>query len=206
MSKPNLSAIKNRFIAIVPSHEQQNSIFTILKPYIKQIEALAQMKWVFPTDYHITVGYMKSVHEDDISALENAMRSSLPMLSSFQVFNAGVQFLGWALTLLLRPNDAFQTLYQTILQQVQVTTEDKYPFETKGRFLPHLTLAKIDRSDAHHAKSRESIVEQLSGLFDQFEFDTDRLCLMQSKNMDVIGKSRYETLLEYPLNPAQCAG
>lgn len=206
MSKTHLHVKKNRFIAIAPSHEQQNSIFTILEPYKKQIEALAHTKWVFPLDYHITVGYMESVDEDDISALENAMISSLPMLSSFQVINTGVQFLGQALTLLLGPNDTFQTLYQTVLQQVQVTTEDKYPFETKGRFLPHLTLAKIDRSDAHHLETRESILEQLSGLYDHYEFDTDRLCLMQSKNIDVIGKSRYETLLEYPLNPAQCAG
>lgn len=206
MVQSDSSIKQNRFIALLPSHESQDRIFTILKPYKKRIETLAHTKWVFPTDYHITIGYMKSVHEDDISALQHAMRSSLSLISSFHVKCQRVQFLGRALTLVLEPNEIFQAIYQTLFQAVERMTQDKYPFETRGYFLPHLTLAKIDRNDAHDIETRESIEELVSEPCERLEFYTERLCLMQSKNSDITEKSRYEILLEYELNPAQHAG
>ncbi|MFO1257591.1 MAG: 2'-5' RNA ligase family protein [Gammaproteobacteria bacterium] len=206
MSQSSAMIQKNKFIALLPSEERQNSIFTILKIYKKQIEGLTTTKWVYSTDYHITIGYMKSVDEHDVTSLLNAMTSSLPKVSSFKVTVSGVSFLGRSLTLLLEPNDTFQSIYQTLLQQVQMTTQDKYPFETKGHFLPHLTLGKIDRNNAPHLETRELISKMLSERYHHFSFDTESLCLMQSKNVEAGGKSRYETLQKYRLNPAQRAG
>ncbi|MBS0287467.1 MAG: 2'-5' RNA ligase family protein [Proteobacteria bacterium] len=156
----------NIFLAALPSHDNRMVMTQKILSCETKRSPLARIHWTHTQDLHVTLGFIPNVIETDIRSIALAM-STISQQSPFMANVEAVHGYGNAIVLKIEPYQQLLNIHKKMHQKLVEATEDKYHFDTKHRFSPHITIGRVQNlaalNQAHKQQLLSLIQEQFSG-------------------------------------------
>jgi 2'-5' RNA ligase len=144
-------------------------------------KAGADVKWVEPENFHLTVRFLGAVAPDRVEVITCSVRRAAATLASFELrLSGGGAFPGAA-----RPRVLWVAVNGDVGQMIQLHRQVEavlkpLGFPPEGNFTPHLTLGRV-RSPQGTAALTPLIEKMTQGGGEAGAFTVERLCLMESR-------------------------
>jgi len=144
-------------------------------------EAGADVKWVEPENFHLTVRFLGAVAPERVEVITCAVRRAAATLAGFELRLAG----GGAFPGAARPRVLWVAVGGDLPQMIQLHRQVEavlkpLGFPPEGNFTPHLTLGRV--RSPRGAAALTPLIENLAGQGGEIgTFTVDRLYLMESR-------------------------
>lgn len=167
----------NIFLAALPSYD--NRLALTQKIYLCEAKRspLIKIQWTHTQDFHITLGYISKVEEMDIRSVAIGL-SSVSQTAPFMANMEEVRLYGNAITLLVEPNARFLSIHKKMNQKLIEFTNNQYHFESKNRFVAHITLGRIKNVEALNPLHKQQLLSSIQTQFSNTAFLIQQAALM----------------------------
>ena len=125
----------------------------VIEDYIEILKDLKQygkVNIVDPLLYHFTLHFFGNISKNEISALEEKLKISGVPFEITLADTGAIPNLRKPRVLYISISDGRKEL-ESIHQQINVQLEDLLGYQIKKKLLPHLTVARVKRSDTPEA-------------------------------------------------------
>src|SRR3990172_8539471 len=187
----------NIFLATVPVPTAAQKMHMILEQCQEKLSSRYKIKWTHPSDLHITIGYIRNILVSDIKRVVDMM-SIATLHQSFSVTLGDLRLYGNALAFKIAPIEPLRDIHVRLNAQLEHLTQNRYHFDHKGRFEPHLTIARLQNNRPLPPPAKHVLFSLVKTPFHRFEFLINQVAVMQSNPQE--NGARYSILRRYPFS------
>ncbi|MFI4938195.1 MAG: 2'-5' RNA ligase family protein [Candidatus Berkiellales bacterium] len=186
----------NVFLAALISHDNRVIITQKIHACEAKRSPLIRVQWTPTNDLHVTLGFIGSVEEKDIRTIAVGL-STASHNASFMANVGSIRLYGSAIVLRMEPYHVFYKIHQQMQQKLIENTQQKYQFDTRKRYDPHVTIGRIRNLRDVNAFHKQQL---LSMIEDQF-----RACTVMIQQAALLRRlpqesgDNYQTLQLYTL-------
>lgn len=186
----------NLFLVALPSHDNR-LVFTqkILACEAKR-SPLIKVQWTHTNDLHIILGALPQIEESDMRSVALAM-SSVSQNAPFMVNTKDIRIYGNTIVLRPEPQHPFMNIYKKTNQKLAESTDNKYQFQTKERFDPHIVLGRIKNLQSVNPLHKQQFLHLLEEQFKTYSFLIQQAALVH--RLPENAHPAYQTIQPYPL-------
>jgi 2'-5' RNA ligase len=152
----------NIFLAALPSHDNRLTLTQKILACEAKRSPLTRVHWTHTQDLHLTIGFIPAVDQTDLRTIALSF-VTLAQNSPIMVTVEDIRLYGNAIVLRVEPIQTLHVIHKTMNQKLIEATNNKYQFQVKGRFDPHLTVGRVKNLSAlnpQHKHQLMSLVEQ----------------------------------------------
>lgn len=191
----------NIFLALSPSQDNR----VILTQKILACEAkrspLVKVQWTHTQDLHITIGFIANVDEKDLRSVAVGL-TSISRATPFMAHAAEIKAYGNAIVMRMEPYPHFHSLHKKMNMQLSEQTQERYHFDTKKRYDPHMTIGRIKNLNALNLLHKQQLLSLVEEQFKNVSFLVQQAALMHRMG-EPRGQIAYQILQPYPLTGAK---
>lgn len=185
----------NLFLAAIPSYDNRLAITQKILACEAKRSPLIKVQWTPVNDLHLTLGYIKSVKQQDIRTISSAM-SGVSQTAPFMANTEELRIYGTAIVLRVEPYQRLLAIHKKMNQRLIEMTHHQYQFEAKHHFDPHLTIGRIRNWQVLNPLHRQQFLEILRVNLGQFSFLIQQAGLLYRADP----KMNYQAVQIYALN------
>jgi 2'-5' RNA ligase len=187
----------NIFLAALPSHDNRTIIMQKINACEAKRSPLVRVQWTHTQDLHATLGFIPEVDPKDIKQIVPAF-NPITQSPAFMAHVAEVKAYGTAIVLRLEPYPHFSALHKKMNHQLMEATENRYQFDTKKRYDPHITIGRIRNLSALNLLHQQQFLSLVQAQFSNYSFIIQQAALLH-RAADPHAMPTYETIQLYTL-------
>lgn len=139
---------------------------------------LARIQWTHTQDLHITLGYIPKVDQADVRSISLAL-SAIAQQSPIMANVAQVRGFGNAIALIIEPHQQLLSIHRKLNQKLIEATNNKYHFDTKNRFSPHISIGRVQNLAALNQTHKNQLLDLIQTQFSGYSFLIQQAALMR---------------------------
>ena len=167
-------SLEKRIFIGIPISSKIKSILSSIKTSIHSSRDI--IKWIPPENIHLTLSFLGNISEREISNVIQSIENGI----TFKFFKIKVEGLG------VFPSTNFPKILWvgisngvdelTLLHQfIEKSVREYKSFNKKEKFMPHITIARIRRS-----QRKIDVLPFLNTVYSPIELDINSICLYES--------------------------
>ncbi len=157
---------------------------------------LVRIIWTYHLDLHVTIGFIPSVEESDIRPIALGM-TLVSQTAPFMANGEEIKLYGNAIVVRVEPYQQFLSMHKKMQKKLMEGSNQRYQFQEKGRFDPHLTLGRIQNLHAVNTHHQHQLLALIQEQFKNCSFLVQQAALMRRVSERVT--PIYQTIQLYPL-------
>ncbi len=168
----------NIFLAALPSYDNRMVMTQKILACEAKRSPLARIQWTHTQDLHVTLGFISAVEEGELRNVALAM-SILSQNSPFMATVEDVRGYGNAIVLRIEPYQQLLSIHKKLHQKLIEATQNKYEFDTRHRFSPHITIGRVQNLSALNQAHKQQLLGIIQEQFRGYSFLIQQAALMR---------------------------
>ncbi|MCS5711577.1 2'-5' RNA ligase family protein [Candidatus Berkiella aquae] len=170
--------ITNIFLAALPSHDNRMTIAQKILACETRRSPLAKIQWTHTQDFHLTLGFIPNVEENDLRKIALDL-SSVSQNAPFMANVEEIKIYGTAIVLRCEPYHRFLSIHKKMNQKLHEGSLNRYQFDVKKRYDAHMTIGRIRNVKALNPLHMQQLLSLIQEQFRGYSFLIQQGALMR---------------------------